>query len=750
MPNIAVVSKPKLLDHGTAPFVVEARLVRELGERLVKEPEIALLELIKNSFDADASFCDLRAHAGEELVIADDGNGMTQDEFMSSWMRIGTSSKEKASSSRRFGRPVSGEKGIGRFAVRYLGRHLVLESVAWDAKRKCKTRLVATFNWPMFDRYEDLGRVKVPFDVFEAPKDAETGLTLRITELRGSTSALDLRRIRTAAIGLLSPYTAFIRDAEKDEAKAKSGHESDPGFSLRIQGEDEKGDDLDVATSVLANAVIRVKVRLRGTRLSVKLWRRSDDEREPRFDIVEKIENTVGPVDADLRFYPKRKGTFTDLPVNGKRAESWVRDNSGVAVFDGRFRVFPYGRQGDDWLGLSADKARNQREPSSSLVKKHFPMSKEVKQDPAQNYMLLLPYPFQLVGAVRVRSTRASGETDETGLIPAADREGFIHNQTFAELQDVIRGGVELIAVADRELLEALEEEKRAERLAQLKEETREIVSEIEGNAALRREDKQKLIQRVEALGEAAANEAEYAQRREQALEVMSLLGVVAGFMTHEFGVAIDHLERSKELLAKLSRRHSELKDDAQAVNTSITNLREFVTYSEGYIRGASAIPEKAFPAAPRIAQMVRVFGKYAEDRGIAIETSVEPSTTAPLVPLSLYNGVVLNLYTNALKAVTARAGKGDRRIAFRAWNEAGDHYLEVSDTGVGIPTALRQRVFDPLFTTTEKNRDPLGSGMGLGLTLVKRGVEAYAGRVAVIDPPPGFSTCFQVRLPLE
>jgi len=230
----------------------------------------------------------------------------------------------------------------------------------------------------------------------------------------------------------------------------------------------------------------------------------------------------------------------------------------------------------------------------------------------------------------------------------------------------------------------------------------------------------------------------------------MSLLGVVAGFMTHEFGVAIDHLERSKELLEKLSRRHSELKDDAQAVNTSITNLREFVTYSEGYIRGASAIPEKAFPAAPRIAQMVRVFGKYAKDRGISIETSVEPSTTAPLVPLSLYNGVVLNLYTNALKAVTARAGKGDRRIAFRAWNEAGDHYLEVSDTGVGIPTALRQRVFDPLFTTTEKNRDPLGSGMGLGLTLVKRGVEAYAGRVAVIDPPPGFSTCFQVRLPLE
>ncbi|WP_082615432.1 ATP-binding protein [Acidovorax sp. Root267] len=747
MPTSAFHSH-RLLDRGTAPFVVEARLVRELGERLVKEPEIALLELIKNSYDADAMTCGLRAREGEELLVEDDGNGMTQQEFLSSWMRIGTSGKEKVAFSRKYGRAVSGEKGIGRFAVRYLGRHLVLESVAWDSSRKCKTRVVATFDWPKFDRYEDLGRVEVPFDVYEEPNDTPTGLRLSITKLRKNASSLDLRRIRTAAIGLVSPYTAFIKEAEKDEVKPRLGHEADPGFSLFIHGEAEQTADLDVAASVLNNAVIRVRIRLRDTRLSVKLWRR--DEERPRYEIVEKIDNTIGPVDADLRFYPKRKGTFTDLPVNGKRAESWVRENSGIAVFDGRFRVFPYGRQGDDWLALSADKARNQREPTSSLIKKHFPMSKEVRLDPTQNYMLQLPYPIQLVGAVRVRSTRDSGGSDEVGLIPAADREGFIHNDTFTELQDVIRAGVELIAVADRELLEFLAEEESAQRLAKLKAETREIVTEIEGNAALRREDKQKLIRRVEALGEAAANEAEYAQKREQALEVMSLLGVVAGFMTHEFGVAVDHLEKSKTILDKLSRRHAELKPDAEAVSSSIANLRDFVTYSEGYIRGASSTPDKPFPAAPRIAQMIRVFGKYAEERGIAVESSVESSTTAPAVPLSLYNGVVLNLYTNALKAVTGKSGRGERRIAFRAWNENGEHYLEVSDTGVGIPTALRKRVFDPLFTTTEKNRDPLGSGMGLGLTLVKRGVEAYAGQVTVIDPPPGFSTCFQVRLPLE
>jgi signal transduction histidine kinase len=99
---------------------------------------------------------------------------------------------------------------------------------------------------------------------------------------------------------------------------------------------------------------------------------------------------------------------------------------------------------------------------------------------------------------------------------------------------------------------------------------------------------------------------------------------------------------------------------------------------------------------------------------------------------------------------VTAKSGEGDRRILFRAWNDNEVHWLEVCDTGIGIPQVWRQRVFEPLFTTTASNKDPLGSGMGLGLSLVKRGVQAYGGKIAVVEPPPGFTTCFQVKMPLE
>lgn len=143
------------------------------------------------------------------------------------------------------------------------------------------------------------------------------------------------------------------------------------------------------------------------------------------------------------------------------------------------------------------------------------------------------------------------------------------------------------------------------------------------------------------------------------------------------------------------------------------------------------------------------MFGSYADTRGISLEIEADSDLLSPLVPASLYNGLALNLYTNALKAVTAKSGDGPRRITFRAWNDGRHHVLEVADTGIGIPNLLKERVFDPLFTTTDSSQDPLGSGMGLGLALVRRGAAAFGGTANVVPPPPEFATCVQIRLPL-
>src|SRR5258708_1902725 len=102
----------------TLPFTVDAALLRELGERLVGRPHIALAELIKNSYDADATLVEIEV-GSDEITVRDNGNGMTLDQFRDYWMRIGSPHKERQASSSRFKRPLTGSKGVGRLAVQF-------------------------------------------------------------------------------------------------------------------------------------------------------------------------------------------------------------------------------------------------------------------------------------------------------------------------------------------------------------------------------------------------------------------------------------------------------------------------------------------------------------------------------------------------------------------------------------------------------------------------------------------------------
>ncbi|MNI87524.1 Sensor histidine kinase TmoS [compost metagenome] len=114
-----------------------------------------------------------------------------------------------------------------------------------------------------------------------------------------------------------------------------------------------------------------------------------------------------------------------------------------------------------------------------------------------------------------------------------------------------------------------------------------------------------------------------------------------------------------------------------------------------------------------------------------------------------MYQGLVLNLFTNALKALINEK-HNNKEICIQAWNEPKKHIIQVLDNGPGIPYDVRNRIWDPLYTTTSKDNNSLGSGMGLGLALVKRVVESQKGKITLLDKAPAnFSTCFRIELPL-
>jgi hypothetical protein len=111
------------------PFTVDSRLLRELGERLVGQPHIALAELIKNGYDADATQVVVRIEK-DAIEVIDNGHGMTFKEFRDFWMRVGSPHKVDDQVSRTLRRPLTGSKGIGRLAVQFLGRDLEMWTVA--------------------------------------------------------------------------------------------------------------------------------------------------------------------------------------------------------------------------------------------------------------------------------------------------------------------------------------------------------------------------------------------------------------------------------------------------------------------------------------------------------------------------------------------------------------------------------------------------------------------------------------------
>ena len=142
----------------TLQFSVDSALLRELGERLVGQPHIALAELIKNSYDADAAAVEVRI-TPDQIEVADNGQGMNLSEFKRFWMRIGSTHKGAQRRSRKLHRPLTGQKGIGRLAAQFLGSGLTLITASDRGGRELRARV----DWAKAVRAGELTRAEAKY-----------------------------------------------------------------------------------------------------------------------------------------------------------------------------------------------------------------------------------------------------------------------------------------------------------------------------------------------------------------------------------------------------------------------------------------------------------------------------------------------------------------------------------------------------------------------------------------------------------
>lgn len=179
-------------------------MLRELGERLIGRSEIALAELVKNSYDADARRCRVEIHV-DRIVVEDDGSGMTLDEFRRFWMRVGTTHKQALAKSRTLGRPLTGSKGVGRLAVQFLAEDIEILTRAPGEGRYLQVKV----DWNKAVSAGDLTQAQAEFRLVEGnhlfPGRSQHGTRIVLGGLKQSWGSIDQARALAQQLWMLQP-----------------------------------------------------------------------------------------------------------------------------------------------------------------------------------------------------------------------------------------------------------------------------------------------------------------------------------------------------------------------------------------------------------------------------------------------------------------------------------------------------------------------------------------------------------------
>lgn len=788
--RLADQKKPRV---ETAKFIISTALLEELGERLVSKPEVALAELIKNSYDADASKCEIEL--GEhEIVVSDDGHGMSETQFLTNWMVVSSQSKAVLRYTRFYQRAMAGSKGIGRFSARFLGNFVELDSVAFDETAGIRTRLVAKFDWEAITHVESISSVQIQYTIEGVDESVKLGTTLRIKQLRREARLISASVVKSDILRLTNPITGLEPPPFSAKRKLARKAIEDPGFSVIFAGDASADDELapNLQAQILDAYVGRVRLEVdeKGMVTYEVFWRGENDpiqhdsfslakhcvpfvpeklkpapsEDQDDRGLISAVRNIQqlplatglhSPVFIDLRFFPKRKGTFAGLGVNGTLAQSWIREHASFAVVDNHFAMNGYGA-GSDWLGIDASKARNDRDWQSIFTPVFFPMSPRDKSDPGRNAMLALPRGSQIIGRVHIAtSKRPSAKEDDSDqwLQPNMDRESLRENGAFRLLWHISRFAAELIAHYDRTF--RLKEKERADAAAEKEAKTglSKAIAEIKTSENIEPEFRERIVEQLRIVQTRYAEAEQYESEVRVSLELMSMMGVLAGFMTHEFEKAMRSLRDAAGLMRKVGGKNKMLSESADQILEMEQSLAHYMDYMRLFIGKARQPKAQEFKTQSQVSLVVDTLGAIAKSHHIHVDVDIDRNLPGPVMPVAAYHGIVANLVSNALKALVPKVSSEPRKVRLYATNDGTRHILVCADNGIGIPEYLRARIWDPLFTTTSADDDdnPLGSGLGLGLSVVRQVVKHMRGSIELMDsPPPGFVTAFRVALPLH
>ncbi|WP_396596612.1 ATP-binding protein [Dokdonia sp. R86516] len=343
-----------------------ARLITTIGEDLIGDSYAAIIELVKNSFDADANDVNITFEYEDEkllIEILDDGHGMSRETILTKWLVPATDNKLKEKSSPK-GRNFQGRKGIGRYAAAILGQKLNLNSID-----ELGEETSVEINWDVFEEKEFLEEVLIEVDTEITKKRSGTKLVIEAKgEKLNEWGRQELLKLTRELRKLKSP---ILKDNIEDEI-----------FNINLAFincpfEEYNNQIFEIEALPISNFF---DYRISGVVDDVgnleATYENNYDENSVHDNISFNLKlqdelNYCGPIKFDFRVFDRDPEAISNLidkglidPITklaiGKREARLMLDEAyGVNLYRESFRIRPYGNGGIDWLDLDKRRIQN-------------------------------------------------------------------------------------------------------------------------------------------------------------------------------------------------------------------------------------------------------------------------------------------------------------------------------------------------------------------------------------------------------
>lgn len=675
------------------PFSITPRVIAHLGEDLIKNESIALLELVKNSYDAYASHCKVYFHYEgsniERIEVEDDGSGMNVDTINNVWLVIGTDFKYKQIAEKKSGRAPLGEKGIGRLGVHKLGKKITLIS-----KTKNDNEVVLSIDWGALDSVRAIKDFLVDIKANEEPfyfTGGKTGTRIVIERLKASWDRRQLREVYRNLMSLNSPF-AKGSDSFSVEVQSNSDvFQGLPSFSEIVADGGmyfghcmmEGGAITDFrydfkpwsSLTKIQGRTVLYKDQKQEHPEDFKIigWRTPEGKKTKESYPIDLSALRIGPVEFDIVIFEKEPAVISFLNVEKKTVTDYLKDNGGIRVYRDNVRVYDYGEADNDWLGIDLRRVHR------------------VGGNVSNNIIL---------GSVRLR------RIDSTGLREKTNREGFIEDEAYHAFVDAVNYALDLFVRfrnEDKERLTALYKSNNVTEpvLSDLREVTKIVKERVE-----KQEDKDEILKYLNRI------DRQYGEVKEVLIRSANA-GLNLGVVIHE----IDKMVAALKGHAERGERNRVI-DITTKLEKIVSGYMAIVKTSSLKTGALSTITEKAC-------------GNYEfrfDDHKITVVGNYKDFKLKANFAESQAISVLTNLLDNSVYWLKFAREK-DRAISIFLTDQiAGYNSIIVSDNGPGFNIGTDVAV-KPFISGKPNNM-----GSGLGLHIANELMTAMKGRLMFLD----------------